>query len=363
MLQAFPLLWLLSNIEVYQGGTSKQNSSLLIHSIACRVSQLLFDAHQLVILGRAVAAAHGAGLDLSGIDGHGDIGDGGVFGLARTVADDGGVAVATCQLDGVEGLGERAYLIDLYQYAIGAIALDALAEVLDIGDEEVVAHKLAAVADALGEHGPSLPVVLAHAIFDGVDGVGVDEVLQLVDLLLGGARVSLRTLEEGVVIHAIPMVFRCSAVERQGDVYSRGIACRLDGLDEHIQGLLGALECGGEASLIAYACAIASLLEHVLQGAEHFGTHLHGLAYGAGSLGAYHKLLERDRGIGVAASIEEVHHGDGQHMGIDTTYVAVEWHATGLGSCTCYGQRHTQYGIGAEVALGRRTIKFEHQTV
>ena len=76
------------------------------------VAELFLDAEELVVFGDAVGAAEGAGLDLAGVGGHGEVGDGGVLGLAGAVADDRGVAVLAGQLDGVEGLGEGADLVD-----------------------------------------------------------------------------------------------------------------------------------------------------------------------------------------------------------------------------------------------------------
>jgi len=67
---------------------------------------LLLNSEELVVLGDAVGAAEGAGLDLARVGGHGDIGDRRVLGLAGAVADDGGVAVLLGELDGIEGLGE-----------------------------------------------------------------------------------------------------------------------------------------------------------------------------------------------------------------------------------------------------------------
>ena len=50
------------------------------------LAELFFDAQELVVLGDAVGAAGGAGLDLAGVGGHGDVGDDGVLGLAGAVA-------------------------------------------------------------------------------------------------------------------------------------------------------------------------------------------------------------------------------------------------------------------------------------
>ena len=128
-------------------------------------AQFLFNAQELVVLGDAVGAAHGTGLDLAGVRRDGDVGDRGVLGFAGAVRGDGRVAGAVGHLDGVERLGERADLVDLDEDRVGGAELDALFEVLDVGDEEVVADELALAADGLGEGHPAVPVVLGHADF------------------------------------------------------------------------------------------------------------------------------------------------------------------------------------------------------
>ena len=45
-------------------------------------TQILLNAEQLVVLGHALGAAGGTGLDLAGVQGNGQISNGGVFGLA-----------------------------------------------------------------------------------------------------------------------------------------------------------------------------------------------------------------------------------------------------------------------------------------
>ena len=45
------------------------------------VAQFFLDAEELVVLGHAVGAAQGTGLDLAAVGGHGDVGDGGILGL------------------------------------------------------------------------------------------------------------------------------------------------------------------------------------------------------------------------------------------------------------------------------------------
>jgi hypothetical protein len=80
-----------------------------------------------------------------------------VLGLARAVADDGRVVGALGHLDGGEGLGQRADLVDLDQDRVGDVLLDAFLQDLGVGDEQVVAHQLHPLAQAVGQVASSRP--------------------------------------------------------------------------------------------------------------------------------------------------------------------------------------------------------------
>jgi hypothetical protein len=112
------------------------------------VVEQLLDAQQLVVLGHAVGSGRGAGLDLAAVGGHGEVGDRGVLGLARAVAHHAAEAVAVGQVDRVEGLGQRADLVDLDQQGVGGARRCPL-QSARVGDEQVVADDLDLVADAL----------------------------------------------------------------------------------------------------------------------------------------------------------------------------------------------------------------------
>ena len=76
------------------------------------------------------------------LHGHGQVGDGGVLGLAGAVAHDAGVAGLLGHLDGVQRLGQAADLVDLDEDGVRATQLDALRQALGVRDEQVVAHQL-----------------------------------------------------------------------------------------------------------------------------------------------------------------------------------------------------------------------------
>ena len=51
------------------------------------ITQFFFDAQQLVVLGNAIAAAGGTGLDLAGAEAHHEISDESVLGFTRAMRD------------------------------------------------------------------------------------------------------------------------------------------------------------------------------------------------------------------------------------------------------------------------------------
>ena len=129
-------------------------------------SEFFFDAEKLVVLGDAIGAADGAGLDLAYAGGDCKIGDEGVFALAGTVRHDRGVTVPTAEFNRLERLGQGADLVHLDENRIGNTLLNTLAEEIDIGDEEIVTDELNFVPQARGQFFPTGPIVLRASIFD-----------------------------------------------------------------------------------------------------------------------------------------------------------------------------------------------------
>jgi hypothetical protein len=107
-----------------------------------RVCEFFFDPQQLVVLRDTFGPGRRTRLDLTATGGNGEIGDRGVLGLAGPVAHHAAEGGAVGQVDGVEGLGERADLVDLHQHRVGGRLGDAPGDPLRIGDEQVVADDL-----------------------------------------------------------------------------------------------------------------------------------------------------------------------------------------------------------------------------
>jgi len=70
---------------------------------------------------------------------------------AGAVRDDGGVAVAAGEINGIEGFTHRANLIQLNQDRVGNSFLYAFAEYGDVGAENIVADELDLSSELFGQ--------------------------------------------------------------------------------------------------------------------------------------------------------------------------------------------------------------------
>jgi len=203
------------------------------------VAEFLFDAEELVVFGDAVGAAEGAGLDLAGVRGDGDVGDGDIFGLARAVADDGGVFVFLGEFDGVEGLGERTDLVDLDEDRVRHALVDAFLEEFDIRNEEIVADELDAITERFGKFFPTNPVVFGAAVFDRDDRVFFAEAGVVGDEFVSGALRAVGFLEDvGFLVGRVE--FAGGTIERDEDIFAELVAGGFHGLGDRVEGVLGA---------------------------------------------------------------------------------------------------------------------------
>ena len=267
---------------------------------------------------------------------------------------DAGVTGLLGGLDGLERLGERADLIDLDQDRVGGTQLDALLEALGVGDEQVVAHQLHLVANAAGKLNPTVPVLLGHAVLDGDDGIGVDELLPVINHL--GTRVLHALALE--LVHAGLGVVELGRGRIHGvhEVDAGRKAGLLHGLGDVLERLGVGLKVGRKATLVAHAAAQARLVQHTLEGMVDLSAPTQALGKARGTHRHNHELLEVNVIVGMHAAVEDVHHGRGQQVGVDATQVLIQRQARRLGSGAGDGQRHAQDGVGAELGLVGRTV-------
>merc|ERR1712032_1342498 len=123
-------------------------------------TELLFDAHELVVLRVAVGAARCPRLDLTGAQAHRDVSNGGILGLPRAMRAHDAPAVLLAELHGVDGLGHRTDLVHLEEESVARLIGDRRLHALNVGHGEIVAHHLGRHPDLARHLRPRRPIVL-----------------------------------------------------------------------------------------------------------------------------------------------------------------------------------------------------------
>ena len=257
------------------------------------------------------------------------------------------VPVAGRQLDGVEGLGEAADLVDLDEHGVGHTALDAALQPAGVRDEQVVADQLDAAAERLGQGGPAVPVVLGHAVLDGDDRVRVHDAHPVVDELVGAQHLVLA----GEVVVPVPVDLADSRVHGDGDVLTGHVAGGVDGLDEELDGVLVRRQVGCEPAFVTDGRVEPPVMQHLLQHVVRLGAPAQRLGEARRADGHDHELLEVDRVVGVDATVDDVHHRHRQDVGIGPADVAVERDLQLVGGRLGDGEARAEDGVGAEAGL------------
>src|SRR6056297_1101067 len=215
------------------------------------------DADQFVQLGGALAADR-PGLDVTGVGRHGEVCDGGVLGLARTVGDDRLVPVAGGELDRVERVRQRPDLVRLDEDAVGRAGVDAVLKALDVGDEQVVAADQRPVADPVGQLRERLVVVLVERVLDVREVVLVDQTGDVLDLFVG--RFGLVAVH--VRVRVVVVQFGGGHVEPEADLESDLVLDTVDRLLDDLE-RLGVGDRGCPRALVALRRGDVALVEHV----------------------------------------------------------------------------------------------------
>ena len=267
------------------------------------------------------------------------------------------VAIALGQRDSVEGLGQRADLIHLDQEGVGHIGIDTTLQALGVGDKEIIADKLHAITDRLGDVGVAGPVILGQGILDRDHREVVEQAL-----VVGGHPLS-RASSALECVGTVLVELGRRDVECECDVLAQGQARRRHCGRDELECRAVVRQVGGEAALIAEAGRVAVLLQHGLECVVNLGALAQCLAEGRSTDRRDHELLDVDAGIGMRTAVEDVHHRDGQHVSVRAAEVTEERKAGRLGSCLGHGERDAEDRVRAEARLVRGAVEIDHRLV
>ena len=263
------------------------------------------------------------------------------------------------QAQHVPGFGQRADLVDLDQDGVAHAPGNAALEQAGVRAEHIVAHQLAASAQAPAQGLPALDIVLGHAVLDGDDGVVLHQLRQVVHLLLAAAHQALAR----VAVAVLAMEFTGRRVQGQGDVPAGAQAGALDGGHQVVQRLGRAAQGGRKAALVAHVDAVACGLEGMAQRVEDLGAHAQRLTEAVRPHRQQHELLEVQRIVGMGATVDDIDHGHGQHARLGTAHVPPQRHALAGRRRAGHGQRHAQQRVGAQPAFAGRAVQRHHGRV
>ena len=93
---------------------------------------------------------------------------------------------------------------------------------------------------------------------------------------------------------------------------------------------------------------------------ENLSAHTESFCKSGSAHGHNHKLLEVDIVVGVRATVEDVHHRDGQDMAVAATNVAIKFLTGLLSGGLGAGEGNAEDGVGTEIALVGSGIQFNH---
>ncbi len=286
-----------------------------------------------------------------------------VFGFAAAVRDHCGVAGGLGHLDGFQGLGQRANLVELDQDRVADALLDAFLEDAGVGHEQVVADQLHLLADLVSEHLPAGPVGLVHAVFDGDDRITLSQAGQIIGETGGVECLALA----GQVVLAVLVELAGSAIQRQGHVGAQLIAGLLDRFGDGAEGVFVGRQVRCETAFVAHGSAQATGLEHRLEVMEDFGAHAQRIGKGLGADRLDHEFLDVDVVVGMLAAVDDVHHrhrhGVLARRAVEVGDVRVERQVLVLSSGLGGGEGHGEDGVGAQLGLVLGAVQLDHRAV
>ena len=260
-----------------------------------------------------------------------------------------GVATPVGQLHCFDGFGQRADLVHLDQDGIGHPFLDAAAQALHVGHEEVVPHELGVVPERIGHELPGGPIVLVASVLDADDRVLSTELLPVVDP--GGAVHLLADTRQDVQALLLVVEFAAGGIQGELEVLVRLVTGLFDGHQDGVECLFVGVEVRSESALVTNVGAQSFAGQDLFEVMEHLGAHAQAFREGVRADRHDHELLDVDGVVCVGTAIDDVHHGHRHQVGVHATDVTVQRLTEGARGGLGHGEADAKQGVGPQVAL------------
>jgi phosphopyruvate hydratase len=176
------------------------------------------------------------------------VGDEGIFCFTGAMRHHGGVSRRVRLFHRFNRFRQTTDLVNLDQNRIADFGFNAALQTLNVGDKQIVAHQLHAIADALRQFHVTFPVVFIETVFNRNDGIFVGQFLPEGSHF----RRSLAAAFALEHIFSIMKKFARRRIQRQGNLLARFVTGFFNRLQNHIKRIFGAADVGRKSAFITH---------------------------------------------------------------------------------------------------------------
>ena len=299
------------------------------------------------------------------------------------------IAFNLSALDSSEGFRNRTDLVHLDEDSVSDASLDAFVEDGRVGNEQVVTHEVDLATELVGKNLPTCPVSFIETVFNGEDGVLVDELfieldhVSRLDSLLGALLERVGNSLGAFLFSFLVAEFGRSNVKSDLDVLAENVTSVFSSglqsseslfeghhvLDFVTELVLSRLDSNArsKATFVTNRRIETTLLEDSLKSVEDFGHHLETLGESLSANRSDHEFLEVDRSGRVSTTVDHVAHRarEGElFSAMELSNVLVKRKASILSSSNANSHGNAEDSVCTERVLEHAVaVEFDHSVI
>ncbi len=113
-------------------------------------------------------------------------------------------------------------------------------------------------------------------------------------------------------------------IECDGHFFTQFITCFFDGRGHHFQGFVATFQVRGEATFVPHGGIQAFVVKDFLETVKDLGPHAQGFPKSGRAHWHDHEFLKIDVVIRMLAAVQNIHHRQGQVLGVGASQVTIE---------------------------------------
>ena len=269
------------------------------------------------------------------------------------------VTCAFSSFDSIKGFSQSTDLVYFNKDSICYAFVDALNEAFFVGNEQVVAYQLNFFTNFLGQKFPASPIVFSQTIFNGNDGIFFAKVCQIINHFFRSFNYAF-TFQ---MIFAVFVHFAACNVQCNYDIFFRFVTSFNNCFQNNFDSFCVVVQVRSKATFITQSSAQTFFFQQCFQIMVDFCVHTQSFAKGFCAYRHNHKFLNVNIVVSVFATVQNVHHGNGQFFSCNTAQVQVQRQANRRSCCSCYCHRNTKNCVCTKSAFIGSTVQTNQQFV